>query len=256
VAAVPRASDHTFVRFLSLVIAAMVLAGCAGGPDAQQAQALLQQAQAAQLKLRTAAFAAELSVSANGQKFGLVLDGAAAMNKARGGDMWVRMTGNGPGGDDFELTMSKRGSRVTVTAQGETQTFNAKDAAAPKLDSLSSFGSFDFSSCIKRVDVAEGRSLNGEPATRIAGTVDTACVLKAASALGGVAGSSAPNVDFDQLSKYVRDVQATLFVSERTHLLVGALVTTSISAMGQSADVQIRYRLTRVNKPLRFPPGL
>jgi hypothetical protein len=26
--------------------------------------------------------------------------------------------------------------------------------------------------------------------------------------------------------------------------------------MGQSADVQVRYRLTRVNQPLRFPAGL
>ena len=255
-AAAPPASDHIFVRFLSLVIAAVVLAGCAGGPEAQQAQALLERAQAEQLKLRTAAFSAEFSVTANGKKFSFAMDGAAAMNKARAGNMWLRMTGSGLGGEDFEMTMSKRGSRVTVRAQGETQTFDAGDAAAPKLDSLSSLGSFDFSSCIERVDVAEGRSLNGEPATRIVGTVDTACVLKAASALGGVAGSSAPNVDFDQLSKYVKDVQATLFVSERTHLLVGALVTTSISAMGQSADVQIRYRLTRVNKPLKFPPGL
>jgi hypothetical protein len=244
------------VRFFPIVIAAFLLAGCAGGPDAQQAQALLQQAQAEQLKLRTAAFSAELSVTANGQKFGLVMDGAAALKKARGGDMWLRMTGNGMGGEDFELKMSKRGSRITVTSQGQTQTFNAQDAAAPKLDSLGSLGSFDFASCIKSVDVAEGRRLNGAPATRIAGTVDTACILKAATALGGVAGSSAPGVDFDELSKYVDDVHATLFVSERSRLLVGALITTSISAMGQSADVQIRYRLTRVNQPLRFPAGL
>jgi hypothetical protein len=244
------------VRFLSLVIAALVLAGCAGGPDAQQAQALLQRAQAEQLKLRTAAFSAEFSVTANGQKFSFALDGAAEMNKAAAGNMWFRMTGSGLGGEDFEMKMSKRGSRVTVTAQGETQTFDATDAAAPKLDSLGSLGSFDFASCIKRVDVAEGRRLNGEPATRISGTVDTACVLKAAVALGGVAGASAPEVDFDELSKYVEDVHATLFVSERSHLLIGALVTTSINAMGQSADVQVRYRLTRVNQPLRFPPGV
>ena len=255
-ATAPPASDRTFVRFLSLVIAAVVLAGCAGGPEAQRAQALLERAQAEQLKLRTAAFSAEFGVTANGQKLAFVLDGAAAMNKARGGDMWFRMTGTGMGGEDFEMKMSKRGSRVTVSAQGETQTFAAGDAGAPKLDTLGSLGSFDFSSCIKSVDVAEGRRLNREAATRIAGTVDTACVLKAAVALGGVAGGSAPQVDFDQLSKYVDDVQATLFVSERSHLLIGALITTSIEAMGQSADVQIRYRLTRVNKPLRFPPGL
>jgi hypothetical protein len=247
---------HRIVRVLSTLLAAVLLAGCAGGPEAQQAQALLERAQAEQLKLRTAAFSAEFSVTANGQKLSFALDGAAEMKKARAGNMWFRMTGSGLGRENFEMTMSKRGSRVTVNAQGQTQSFDAADAAAPKLDSLSSLGSFDFSSCIERVDVAEGRSLGGERATRIAGTVDTACVLKAASALGGVAGSSAPNVDFDQLSKYVKDVQATLFVSERTHLLVGALITTSISAMGQSADVQIRYRLTRVNQPLRFPAGL
>jgi hypothetical protein len=244
------------VRFLSFLVAALVLAGCAGGPNAQEAQSLLQRAQAEQLKLRSAAFSAELSVTANGQKFGLAMDGAAAMKNPRGGDMWLRMTGSGMNGDDFEMTVAKRGSRVTLTAQGQTQTFDAKDAAAPKLDTLGSLGSFDFASCIKSVNVAEGRSLNGEPATRIAGTVDTGCVLKAAGALSGVAGSSAPNVDFSELSKYVDDVRATLFVSERSHLLVGAVITTRFTAMGQSADVQLRYRLTRVNQPLRFPSGL
>ena len=248
-------ADHLSVRFLSIVCAALLVAGCAGGPDARQAQALLQRAQAEQLKLRTAAFSAELSVTANGQKLGFALDGAAEMKDTRG-DMWLRMTGNGMSGEDFELMLAKRGSRVTVTADGRTQTFDAQAAAAPKLESLSNLGSFDFASCIERVDVAEGRQLNGEAATRIAGTVDTACVLKAASALGGVAGSSAPGVDFDELSNYVQDVHATLFVSERTHLLVGALITTSLEAMGQSADVQLRYRLTRVNRPLRFPAGL
>jgi hypothetical protein len=244
------------VRFLSVVLAALLLAGCSGGPDAQQAQALLQRAQAEQLKLRSAAFSAELSVTANGQKFGLVMDGAAAMKTPHGGDMWLRMIGSGMGGEDFEMSVVKRGSRVTISAQGQTQTFDANDAAAPKLDSLGSLGSFDFASCIKSVDVAEGRSVNGEPATRIAGTVDTTCVLKAASALGGVAGSTAPAVNFDELSKYVEDVRATLFVSERTHLLIGAVITTRFSAMGQSADVQLRYRLNRVNQPVRFPAGL
>jgi hypothetical protein len=250
------AADQSSVRLLSVIVVAFLLAGCAAGLDAKNAQELLQRAQAEQLKLRSAEFSAELSVTANGQKFGLALDAAAAMKKPRGGDMWLRMTGHGMGGEDFEMTVAKRGSRVTITAQGQTQTFDANDAAAPKLDTLGSLGSFDFSSCIKSVDVAEGRGLNGEPATRIAGTVDTGCVLKAASALGGVAGSTAPNVDFNELSKYVEDVRATLFVSERSHLLVGALITTRFKAMGQSADVQLRYRLTRVNQPVRFPSGL
>jgi hypothetical protein len=240
------------VRVLTILLAATALSGCAVGPDGRQAQALLERAQAEQLKLRTATFSAELAVTAEGKRFGVSVEGGAALRGRHAGDVFVRMVGTGEG-DAFEMSMVKRGSRVTVTADGQTQTFMAGDPAAPKFDGVSSLSSFDFAECIEDVDVAEGRSIGGERATRIAGTVDTVCVLKAASALSDVAGSSPRGFDFDALSKYVDDVRATLFVSERSHLLVGALVTTKFHVLEQSADVQLRYRLTRVNQRLRFP---
>jgi hypothetical protein len=244
---------HPFVRALGTILAVLALAGCAGGPDAQRAQELLERAQAEQLKLRSATFSAEVAFDAGAQKLSLAMEGGAVTKGRRAGDVFVRVVGTGMGSKEFEMTMSKRGDRVTVNANGETQTFAAGDAGAPNLDSFGSLASFDLSSCIEKVDVQPDRSLNGEPATRIAGTVDTSCVLKAATALSGVAGSSAPAVDVDELSKYVDDVRATLFVSERTRLLIGAVIATRIHTMGQSANVQVRYRLTRVNQPLRFP---
>jgi hypothetical protein len=261
----PRRSgaDAGLVRVLAAILSVFAVVGCAGGLEAREAQQLLQRAQAEQQKLRSAGFSVELSINADGQKFAVTMDGAAATKGRSAGDMYMRMRATGMGGEPFAMSVAKRGHRVTITAQGQTQTLPAGDERAPKLDSLGSLGSFDFSSCIDDIDVAGGRQLNGEPATRVAGSVDIVCVVKAATALSGAAGGAAP---FDlskfsenmerELAKYLDVVRATLYVSERTHLLIGALLRTTVRAEGKFADIQLTYRLTRVNQPLRFPAGL
>jgi hypothetical protein len=250
------------MRFAALAttLTAALLAGCSGGPDARTAQELLRQAQAEQLKLRSAGFVVNLNVGVDGERFGATMDGAAETKGQRVGNMFMRMRVTGFPGlaqatQGFAMSMAKRGPRITITADGRTQTFDAGDERAPNVDGIASLGSFDFASCVEQVDVEAGRNLNGEPATRIAGRIDTACVLKAAMKLSG---APAPTAGFDvgALAKHLDDVRVTLFVSERTKLLVGALVSTRFEAEGKHADFQLSYRLTRVNKPVHIPAGL
>jgi hypothetical protein len=248
------------MRLLALALAALALgAGCAGSPDARQAYDLLERAQAEQKTLSSAGYELKLSADMGAQKFSFRVAGAAQLKGANAGDQYLRIRAAVPtgavGAGDVDMWMVKRGSRVTVSFGGQAQTFDAARAGAPDLDAWGSFGSLDFASCVKRVGVEPGRSLNGEPVTRIGGVVDTVCILRAASKMSGLSKAAGQPFDLDDLATHVEDVRATLFVSDRSHLLVGGVIATTVSAEGQTLDLQLSYRLTEVNKPLRFPPG-
>lgn len=244
------------MRLLAVTIATLALGtGCAVGPDARDAKALLERAQAEQAKLASAAYDVRLTAKSAGRTFAFRVDGAAQLRGANAGDQYVRVRASGVQAGAVEMTLAKRGPHVRVSMNGNVQTFEAGRSDAPDLDALGQFGSLDFASCVEQLDVAEGRSLNGEPATRIGGVVDTGCLLRAASKMNGLSETAGQPFDLGELAKHVGDVRATLFVSERTHLLIGAVVSTEIEAEGFSASVQLSYRLTSVNRPLRFPRG-
>ena len=244
------------MRLSALALAVVLLAGCSSLLEARDAKALLERAQAEQAKLASAAFEVRLDVVADGEKYSFALDGAAQLKGANAGDQFVRARATGKGESAFSMWFAKRGRRVTTSFGGEARSFRAGEPGAPDVASLPSFGSIDFASCVERLDVAEGRRLNGEPATRIAGVVDTECILRAAVKLGGAAESAGQSFDFGEVAKRIQDVRATLFVSERSHLLVGAVIRTRIDAEGKSAELQLSYRLTNVNRPIRFPAGM
>jgi hypothetical protein len=171
------------MRLSALALAVVLLAGCSSLLEARDAKALLERAQAEQAKLSSAAFEVRLDVVAEGEKYSFVLDGAAQVKGAHAGDQFVRARATGKGESAFSMWFAKRGRRVTTSFGGEAQSFQAGEPGAPDVASLPSFGSIDFASCVERLDVAEGRRLNEEPATRIAGVVDTECILRAAAKL-------------------------------------------------------------------------
>lgn len=244
------------MRVSVLALAVVLLAGCSNLLEARDAKALLERAEAEQAKLASAAFEVRLDVAAGGEKYSFALDGAAQLKGRNAGDQFVRVRATGKGADELRMSFAKRGRRVTTSFGGTTQSFEAGEPGAPDVASLPSFGSIDFASCVERLDVAAGRQLNGEPATRIAGVVDTECILRAAAKLGGAAESAGQSFDFGEVAKRIQDVRATLFVSERSQLLIGAVIRTRIDAEGNSAELQLSYRLTNVNRPIRFPAGM
>jgi hypothetical protein len=245
------------MRLAKLLLVTAVLTGCAAGPDGRRAQELLQQAQAANATVKSATYVATMSFAGEGQKFQLSMEGGALMKGRHAGDQFLRMRAEGLpaqlGMNGDLMLMVKRGSRLSLTMGGQTQTMAAPATMADQAGAWGSLASLDLVSCVKKVDVEEGRNLNGEPAARIAGTIDTECVVRSLVELSGLQSLAGMNVDASKISDSLGDVKATLFVSDRTHLLIGGVISLSARAQGRTMDIQFSYRLTSVNEPVRFP---
>jgi hypothetical protein len=243
---------------LSITFAALLLLlpGCAGGPEATRAHELLVQADVAQAQLSSVAYGAKTSFSVAGQSFAFDLDGEAALKGAAAGDQWVRMTsGNVPGVGRIEMSIARRGDRMTITSMGQTQDVPVPAELATTNEAWGSLASGQLATCVKKVDVEEGRNLNGEPASRIAGLIDTKCALESISRVSSLGQSqSAPQLDLDDIDGVeYGDARATLFVSERSHLLIGGVLSMSMELQGQKMSFEVSYRLKSVNRPVRFP---
>ena len=239
------------MRRLVPLLLALSLAACAG-EDGQRAQELLAQANAAQDRLSSVGYAGKISFKIQDQGFGFAFSGAGVLKGASAGDQWVKLRGEGiPGVGAVEMSVVRQGSRMTLRSMGQTQEVPVPPALQADNDAWGSLGAMDFAACVKKVDVAEGRNFNGEPATRIAGIVDTACAFDAMAKVSSL--GQAPPVDLDEIKDHLGDARATLFVSERSQLLVGAVLTLEVSAQGQTMNFELAYRITSVNKPVRFP---
>jgi hypothetical protein len=159
-----------------------------------------------------------------------------------------------PGVGQIGMTLVRRGSRITIRSMGQTQEVPVPEQFKTSKEVWGSFDSLDLTSCVKKVDVAEGRSLNGEPATRIAGKIDPLCAFEAVSTISGLGQNAGSTPDLRQLRDHVvGNARATLFVSDRTHLLVGGLITLEIDVDGNELSFDVSYRLTSINRPVRFP---
>jgi hypothetical protein len=244
---------------VALSALALVAAGCAGA-DGKRAQELLLQAEAAEKNVRSASFELELDASFEGQKVGVSLRGGGYSKGKRAGDMFLEASTSGAlGAFDFGFVANR--GRLSMRTNGRWETMPASSAAR---SSLGSVGSRDLGSAaflelaryVKEVRVTEGQIVNGEPTATISGTIDTAGLVQGMAKLEGLselAGGAAP--DLSDLSKYLGDTRAAIAISERTHLIRGAVVNLTVDAEGRKVDLQLVYRLRDVNKPVRFPRG-
>jgi hypothetical protein len=85
--------------------------------------------------------------------------------------------------------------------------------------------------------------VNGERGATIAGVLDTSALVEAASKLGGL-GQAA---NLDELAGKLGDIQAAVFIGERTGLVRSAVLTMSMEADGKKADIELSYRLRATN---------
>ena len=248
-------------RLVTLVLVAFVAiaAGCSGA-EGERAQELLLQAEAAEQNVRSASFEVELTALYDGQQLALTLRGGGYSKGKRAGDMFVEASTSGAlGVYDFGF-VANRGS-LSMRTNGDWQRLPASAAARA---SLGTVGSRDLGSAaflelaryVKSVRVTEGQIVNGESTATISGTIDTAGLVEAMVKLEGLSeltGGAAP--DLSELSDHVGDTHAAIAISERTHLIRGAVVNLTVDAEGKKVDIQLVYRLRDVNKPVRFPSG-
>lgn len=243
-------------RLALVLVVGLVATGCAGA-DGRRAQELLAQAEAAETRLTSASYELELSVSAEGQNVKLMMDGGAYLKGKRAGDQVLSLRAGGLlGGMDFQFV--SLGGQAHVRMDGRWQrlpaSLSARGAAAQGFGS----GAFlELARYVKDVRVEEGKLVNGEPTASVAGTIDTAGLVKAVMRLNGfskLTGGAAP--DLGELVEHLGDTHAVLAISERTHLVRAAVVDLTIEQDGKKVVVQLVYRLRSANQPVRIPKPL
>jgi hypothetical protein len=110
---------------------------------------------------------------------------------------------------------------------------------------------------VRDVRVAEHQQIGGKQVTTIAGEIDTTGMIKAMAKLGSLSGSGSENpafsFDLDDLGVKFDDIKAVLSIDESTHLLSSALVTLNMDIQGKTLKLELRYRLTSSNQPVKFP---
>jgi hypothetical protein len=230
-------------RLAVLAVAGVVLTACSG-EQGERAQALLTGAQAAQSKLRSATYDARMTVTVDGQRFALAMDGGGYLKGRRAGDQRLTMRTEGvPGVGAVNMQMLVRRGQVSMTMNGKSFSLPASSAATTRQQGDWASAMVELSRFVKRVKVFENRTVNGEPGSTVTGVLDTAAMVEAASKLSAF--GSAVNVD--DLAGKLGDIHAALFVSRKTGLIRSAVITMSAEAEGKKASIELTYRLRSVN---------
>ena len=243
------------IRLLATVVgAAFLLSGCST-EEGNRAQELLQQAEQAQTTLHSAAFEIDVGAVVDGEQINVAVKGAASKE---GAVISMHATGIPEASDqDFQIVI--RGNRAWMsTTNGTWAAMPVPKEMNGKSGSMGADAFQQLARYVRDVRVAEHQQIGGKPVTTIAGEIDTAGLIKAVTKLGSLAGpgSEQPAFDFDldDLGLKFGDIKAVLTIDETTHLLSSALVTLSMDVQGKKLELELRYRLTSSNQPVKFPP--
>jgi outer membrane lipoprotein-sorting protein len=235
------------VQALALAATAFVISACSGA-DAKRAKELLAQANAAQAKVVSASYDVRVVVSAGSQRYTMLMNGGGYFKGPRAGDQFLTMRGEGlPGATNFQLV--SKGGRAIVSVNGSTQSFPMPPESAKSQDWTAIVG--DLTKHVKSVDVRENSVVAGKRGTTVAGTIDTAGLVRAAAGLSMPFGDGA----LDEMTKHVGDMRIVLFIEDRTRLIQSAAITLELKGSGQKAKVEMFYSLRGVNRPVDFPSG-
>lgn len=232
-------------RLVTLLAAVLLLAGCST-VEGKQAQALLQQAEAAQSKLRSATFDGSIGVSAEGMTVRMAFNGATSKD----GEWFSMRTTGVPNGSDMSMQVLVRGGRAWMNTGGRWQSTPAPSGTGSN-GTLSAAAFQQLARYVRDVRVTEHQLIRGKQATTIAGEIDTEGMLEAFAGLGSFA--QAGSLDFSKLGIDIGDISAVLTIDERTQLLDTAFISFAISAEGKKIEVELRYRLVSVNEPVELP---
>jgi len=248
------ADARTVIRLLAIVVgAAFLLSGCST-EEGNRAQELLQQAEQAQATLQSATFEADLGVVVDGEQIDVAVKGAASKE---GAAFSMHATGiPGASGQDFQMVI--RGNRAWVTdTTGEWVSMPVPPEMNGKSGSMGADAFQQLAQYVRDVRVAEHQQIEGKSVTTIAGEIDTAGLLKAVAKLGALSGPGGEKpafaFDLDDLGLKIGDIKAVLSIDESTHLLSTALVTLSMDVQGKKLALELRYRLTSSNQPVKLP---
>jgi hypothetical protein len=230
------------IALLLLVAAAAAPAGCSGA-DAQEAQALLAESDAAWADVTSATFSMRLWTSGAPQDFSVTMSGGGYAKGKHAGDFYVLATADNVGFGDF--TLVNRKGRLSMSVDGQRYTTVAPPSHNNPIQVV------DFSKYVKEVRVEHGKELDGQAMTKLSGLIDTGGVVdETLSSLGEVSQLGGGGVD---VSKVLGDTHVVLYFSDATHLPMRGLIDLPVNMAGTKVTLHMDFAYTSVNEPVAFP---
>jgi hypothetical protein len=231
-------------RILALLVGTAVAAvapGCSGA-DAEEAQALLVQSNAAFAEVRSATFTARMSLTGGPQELSMTMSGGGYAHGKRAGDFYVLATSDSLGFGD--LVLVSRSGRVSMSVDGHP----VGEVPLPNTTAENPIQLVDFSQYVKDVNVEHGKLIDGEPMTKLTGVIDTAGLAK--GALADVTGAGGDGLD---LSKSLGDTRIVIYLSEATHLPMRGLVDVPMDVAGDKIVMHLDFAYTSYDQKVEFP---
>ena len=228
-----------------VAVAALVAGGCAGA-DARRAEELLQQSDQALRSLKSYRYAGRFWIESEIGDFTLVMRGGGnTRGGGGGGASFLTMRSDDLPGFS-ELTVVQQGRSLWIRDGGGWKRAEAPSGQATALER------FDVGAYVKDVSVHEGAIVNGEPATKVSGVLDTQELFDGFLASLGTA-SDFGDLPFDEASKALGDTHVVIYLSEATHLPIRTLVDLSLEAGGQKLELHLDFALEPAKRHVPIP---
>jgi hypothetical protein len=228
------------LALLLLTATAAVASGCSGA-DAEEAQALLAQSNAAFAEVRSATFTARMSLTGGPQELSMTMSGGGYAH-GRAGDFYVLATSDSLGFRD--LVLVSRSGRVSMSVDGHS----IGEVPLSNTTADNPIQLVDFSQYVKDVDVEHGKLIGGEPMTKLTGVIDTAALAE--GALADVTQVGGESLD---LSKSLGDMRIVLYLSDATNLPMRGLVDVPMDVAGQKIAMHLDFAYTSYDHRVEFP---
>ncbi|HEY3069561.1 MAG TPA: hypothetical protein VGJ34_04530 [Gaiellaceae bacterium] len=227
---------------LFLLAAAATVAPACSGADAQEAQQLLAQSDAAFANVKSATFTARMTMTGGPADLTLTMTGGGYAKGKRAGDFYLLATAeNLPFRD---LVMLKRAGRVSMSINGSV----VGQVPMPSTGEDNPLQVVDISQYVKEVRVEHGKLIDGEPMTKVSGVIDTAGLVH--GALRDLTGAGGNGIDF---SGALGDTRVVLYISAATHLPMRGLVDMAMKVSEQKIQMHLDFAYTSYDEKLEFP---
>jgi hypothetical protein len=227
------------VLVVFLLLAALAPLGCAGA-DGQRAQELLEESDRALAQVETFRISGRMTMATPVGDFLLVMYGGG--DAQPGGAFFITM--KAPDLPEFpETTVVVRGDEAWMKLDGAWQPFPVPPTEATGIEQ------FDVTQYVKDVELDDDAEVNGEPAVKITGVIDTAGLFdRLLRQFGTVGGEPIPD-----LSEVLGDSRAVIYLSQESHLPLRMLLDMTMEVEGQDLEMHLDYAITNVDEPVEVP---
>jgi hypothetical protein len=222
-------------------VTALVAAGCSGA-DAQRAEELLRQSDQALQGLKAYRFAGRFWIESDAGEFTLVMRGGG--NTRAGGASFVTVRSDDIPGFP-EITVVQQSQTMWIRAGGRWTRVQAPAGQPTGLDQ------FDLAAYVKDVSVDEDAMVDGEPAAKVTGVLDTPALF--AGLFQSLGQTGAGGLPFDPVADAFGDTHVVLYLSEATHLPLRTLVDMAIEHDGQKVEMHMDFALEPAKRRVRIP---